>query len=128
MTVLEIVGASKPLANCWSSPQNRKIWSLQDVEVVDSHPGMVFDAFARSAALSAVCTSSMGVNQTSTEGYSDILSFVSTLSVARDMLEMMNKGGIEKLRYWGFSYGTYLGGVFASMWPEKVERLVSDGK
>lgn len=89
---------------------------------------MVFDAFARSAALSAVCTSSMGVNQTSTEGYSDILSFVSTLSVARDMLEMMNKGGIEKLRYWGFSYGTYLGGVFASMWPEKVERLVSDGK
>jgi pimeloyl-ACP methyl ester carboxylesterase len=44
------------------------------------------------------------------------------------MLEIMNKGGIEKLRYWGFSYGTFLGGVFASMWPEKVERLVSDGR
>ena len=44
------------------------------------------------------------------------------------MLEIMNKSGGEKLKYWGFSYGTYLGGVFAAMYPDKVERLVSDGK
>lgn len=113
-----LVGASLPLVNCWPSAQTGKIWSLQDVGVVDSHPGVIFDAYSRSSAVSDVCAS----------GDNGTLSFVSTTSVARDMLEIMNKAGIEKLRYWGFSYGTFLGGVFASMWPEKIERLVSDGK
>jgi pimeloyl-ACP methyl ester carboxylesterase len=89
---------------------------------------MIFDAYAKSAAQSAVCASIAESNQTSDESSSHFLSFLSTASVARDMLEMMDKAGVEKLRYWGFSYGTYLGGVFASMWPEKVERLVSDGE
>lgn len=56
------------------------------------------------------------------------LKYISTMSVARDMLEISEKARYEKLRYWGFSYGTILGGVFATNWPDKVERLVSDGK
>lgn len=51
-----------------------------------------------------------------------------TASIARDMLEILDKTGHEKLRYWGFSYGTILGGVFAGLFPERVERLVSDGE
>ncbi|RWA04274.1 hypothetical protein EKO27_g10828 [Xylaria grammica] len=58
---------------------------------------------------------------------SDILRHVGTTPVARDMLEIVHKLGYEKLKYWGFSYGTVLGGVFASMYPDKIERLVSDG-
>lgn len=60
-------------------------------------------------------------------GEESLLKFVSTTSVARDMLEIMRKTGTEKLRYWGFSYGTFLGGVFAAMYPDLVERMVSDG-
>lgn len=35
--------------------------------------------------------------------------------------------GEEKIQYWGFSYGTYLGLTYAAMFPDKVHRLVVDG-
>ncbi|KAF7903923.1 hypothetical protein EAF00_001257 [Botryotinia globosa] len=121
------IGASTPLINCWgSSRQNAKIWRLSDVGVVDSHPGMLNDAYARASALSKTCEENME-REARARGEESLLKFVSTTSVARDMLEIMRKTGTEKLRYWGFSYGTFLGGVFAAMYPDLVERMVSDG-
>lgn len=35
--------------------------------------------------------------------------------------------GKEKIQYYGVSYGSYLGGTFAAMFPDRVERLVVDG-
>lgn len=58
---------------------------------------------------------------------SKLLSHLSTATAARDMLAILQAAGHEKLRYWGFSYGTILGGVFAGLYPERVDRLVSDG-
>ncbi|KAF8209927.1 hypothetical protein K438DRAFT_1523162, partial [Mycena galopus ATCC 62051] len=35
--------------------------------------------------------------------------------------------GFDKLQYWGVLYGTVLGATFASMFPDKVGRLIIDG-
>ncbi|KAI1391767.1 alpha/beta-hydrolase [Hypoxylon trugodes] len=113
------IGASIPRVDCWHSEEKSRLWELQDVGVVDSHPGVIYDAFARATALSQVCERNMNS--------SGLLSHISTASHARDLLEILHQTGQEKLKYWGFSYGTILGGVFAAMYPDKVERLVSDG-
>ncbi|KAI1398387.1 alpha/beta-hydrolase [Hypoxylon fuscum] len=113
------ISASVPRIDCWGSPEKSRLWDLQDVGVVDAHPGLIYDAFARATALSQNCERNMKS--------SGLLSHISTASHARDMLEIMHQTGQDKLKYWGFSYGTILGGVFASMYPDKVERFVSDG-
>ncbi|RYP89192.1 hypothetical protein DL769_000162 [Monosporascus sp. CRB-8-3] len=113
------IGASVPRVDCWDSPEKRRLWALQDVGVVNAHPGTVNDAFVRATAFSQMCERNMNA--------SGLLPHLSTISHARDMLEILQQMGEDKLKYWGFSYGTILGGVFASMYPEKVERLVSDG-
>ncbi|WYZ35252.1 hypothetical protein EsH8_I_001528 [Colletotrichum jinshuiense] len=113
------VGASIPRLECWSSPQQGQSWNLQDPGLIDSHEGMLGELFARAAAYSQACEKAMKP--------SGILEHIGTSSAARDMLEIVYQTGYDKLKYWGFSYGTILGGVFASMYPDKVERLVSDG-
>jgi len=35
--------------------------------------------------------------------------------------------GDTKLTYLGFSYGTYLGNVYANMFPDRVRAMVIDG-
>lgn len=115
------IGATLPRIECWDTAEQRQLWDLLDPGVIDAHPGTVYDVYAHAIAYSQACESHM-------MGESNILRHVSTASHARDMLEIMHKLGQEKLRYWGFSYGTILGGVFAAMYPDKVERLVSDGE
>ncbi|KAI1260403.1 hypothetical protein F5Y18DRAFT_256863 [Xylariaceae sp. FL1019] len=114
------VGAATPRAECWSHREQSQLWELQDVGIVNAHPGIIYDVFARAVAFSRQCETQM-MNE------SNLLHHISTASHARDMLEILNKLGHDKLKYWGFSYGTVLGGVFASLYPDKVERLVSDG-
>lgn len=35
--------------------------------------------------------------------------------------------GAPMLQYLGFSYGTFLGNTFGSMFPDRVKRMVLDG-
>ena len=56
-----------------------------------------------------------------------ILPYVSTANVARDMDGLRQAVGDKKLTYLGFSYGTFLGATYASLFPQKYRALVLDG-
>ncbi|WP_435253046.1 alpha/beta hydrolase [Streptomyces tendae] len=57
----------------------------------------------------------------------DVLPYVGTTQAAQDMDLMRQVLGDEKLHYFGISYGTELGGVYAHLFPEHVGRAVLDG-
>lgn len=56
-----------------------------------------------------------------------LLPYLHTTEVAQDLDSLRRVEGQEKLNYYGFSYGTYLGQVYATMFPDQVGRFVWDG-
>ncbi|MGQ4364498.1 alpha/beta hydrolase [Streptomyces sp. SAS_272] len=55
-----------------------------------------------------------------------LLAHVSTTDTARDMDLMRQVLGDRKMHYFGMSYGTELGGVYAHLFPQNVGRLTLD--
>lgn len=54
-------------------------------------------------------------------------SSMSTAEVTRDTDVLRRAVGDKKLSYFGFSYGTYLGQVYANLFPDRVRALALDG-
>ncbi|MDP9828770.1 alpha/beta hydrolase [Kineosporia succinea] len=71
-------------------------------------------AFARSAARR--CQACNG----------DLLRHVTTADTARDMDQLRKALGAERITYLGRSYGTYLGAVYASLFPSHTEKMLLD--
>ncbi|MFC3996040.1 alpha/beta hydrolase [Nocardiopsis sediminis] len=57
----------------------------------------------------------------------DLLPHVGTADVARDMDVLRAVLGDDRLTYLGKSYGTYIGTVYADLFPDRVRALVLDG-
>ncbi|MER5933647.1 alpha/beta hydrolase [Streptomyces sp. NPDC002054] len=55
-----------------------------------------------------------------------VLPHVGTTNAARDLDELRRALGDDKLNYFGISYGTELGGVYAHLFPTHVGRAVFD--
>ncbi|MEU9346304.1 alpha/beta hydrolase [Streptomyces sp. NPDC048278] len=55
-----------------------------------------------------------------------LIAHVSTTDTARDMDLMRQVLGDTKMHYFGISYGTELGGVYAHLFPKNVGRLILD--
>ena len=89
----------------------RHDWERGKIDVLDAHPGLTFDAYALADAFSRQCEAH--VEKTAP----DLLRHLSTASHARDMLQISESAGYPKLKYWGISYGSILGGTFAAMFP-----------
>ncbi|MGW0751439.1 alpha/beta hydrolase [Streptomyces sp. NPDC002587] len=67
-----------------------------------------------------------GYQQACEKNSAKVLPHVSTSDAARDMDRIRQALGDEKLHYFGISYGTELGGVYAHLFPKNVGRAVFD--
>ncbi|MGW1023084.1 alpha/beta hydrolase [Streptomyces sp. NPDC002577] len=92
---------------------------LQTAESVDLTPDTAAEEqryFKDAADFGAGCERDAG----------KLLAHVSTDEAARDMDLMRQVLGDDKLHYFGISYGTELGGVYAHLFPKNTGRLVLD--
>ena len=56
-----------------------------------------------------------------------LLDHVKTTDTVKDMDAIRKALGQQKINFYGFSYGTYLGQVYNSIYPTRVRRMVLDG-
>ncbi|KAH6693468.1 TAP-like protein-domain-containing protein [Plectosphaerella plurivora] len=115
------VGASTPRHQCFASTQDEDAWELQEPRnLIGAHSGVIPELYARSIAYSQLCEANMAAT--------GLLEHAGSVAIARDMLEIVTLAFPDGLlRYWGFSWGTILGGIFAAMYPDRVDRIVNDG-
>jgi pimeloyl-ACP methyl ester carboxylesterase len=55
-----------------------------------------------------------------------LLPYMTTEDVARDLDSIRAAFGVSQISYYGFSYGTYIGQVYATLFPHRVRRMVLD--
>ncbi|GKQ34056.1 alpha/beta hydrolase [Streptomyces sp. A012304] len=78
------------------------------------------------AERTALLDSTKEFNEACEEHSGKVLPHVRTTDAARDLDLMRQVLGDDKLYYFGISYGTELGGVYAHLFPKKVGRAVFD--
>lgn len=88
-----------------------------NADASDGKAASVMNLIAISRDFAAKCAKSAG----------EKLGHVSTLEAAKDMEILRNLLNEKKLNFLGKSYGTYLGTLYASIFPNSVGRMVLDG-
>ncbi len=58
--------------------------------------------------------------------YGWLLPYMTTQDIARDMDSIRAALGQQKISYFAYSYGTYIGQVYATLFPGRVDRMVLD--
>jgi pimeloyl-ACP methyl ester carboxylesterase len=111
------IGASSTV-QCFPSPR-------EQAPVLDTLYGAAFPygATAEKAFVKASRTLGQGCSSTGRP----LSTSMSTAEVARDMDVLRRAVGDKKLSYLGFSYGTYLGQVYANLFPDRVRAVAVDG-
>jgi len=74
---------------------------------------------ARSARYAAAC-------ETRSAAQAALLKNMTTVDAAKDMDSIRQALGQSQISYYGFSYGTYLGQVYSTLFPSHVRRLIMD--
>ncbi len=75
----------------------------------------------------AAVSSSKGLGKACSTTGKPLSAAMSTAEVARDMDVIRRGVGDKRLSYLGFSYGSYLGQVYANLFPDRVRAVAIDG-
>ncbi|KAK2012542.1 hypothetical protein LZ32DRAFT_658812 [Colletotrichum eremochloae] len=148
------VGLSTPRISCFEDPIARQLWhQLGSVyDGIDVSDGLFDQLWARILSLRKVCdpgnsTSKALALSTVTTPFvaRDLLAMVEQSGKEREKRaiqalareqgphgtavipqRLRYEPGHELLQYWGFSWGAFLGGTFASLYPDRVGRMIVD--
>ncbi|KAI4605006.1 hypothetical protein J4E83_010877 [Alternaria metachromatica] len=113
-------GTTLPV-NCYNDEMERMVATLRTPTRTNSSDVALGAVWSYAKQYAARCSQNEAVNG----------SLMSTAFVARDFMKIVDALTVEGedglLRYWGISYGTYLGQVLAAMFPDRIERMMLDG-
>ncbi|GGJ79189.1 peptidase [Pilimelia anulata] len=107
------VGASKPALSC-----DPEYFTYNRPEYAPGTPEIEKANLAKAAGYTKKCAASPAAK---------LLDHVKTTDTVRDMELIRAALGAEKINYYGFSYGTYIAQVYATLFPERLRRVVIDG-
>lgn len=79
------------------------------------------------AGLAAALADNKVIGAQCAEQTGPVLGHIDTVSAAKDLDILRAVVNDPKLNYLGYSYGTFLGSTYASLFPENVGRMVLDG-
>ena len=108
------VGSSEPL-QCLTRAQTISLGGLNPVPTT---PQQIRHVVSATKAFVRGCKKSASAS---------FIASMSTANTARDMDRLRVALGQKRLTYVGFSYGTYLGTVYAEMFPSRIRAMVFDG-
>jgi pimeloyl-ACP methyl ester carboxylesterase len=108
------VGQSTPSIDCKVNQETQGIYSIPFTTPDNLNVGALIGKDAR------YISRCIALNR-------EILPHVSTANVARDIDLLRQALGEDKITYFGYSYGTFLGATYASMFPRNYRAMVLDG-
>jgi pimeloyl-ACP methyl ester carboxylesterase len=108
------VGASSPSLHC-----NRGYFGYDRPSYVPTKARILNYWLAKNRSYATACANTAAKRK--------LISHLTTLDTVLDMEAIRQALGAEKISYYGFSYGTYLGQVYASRFPTRVDRMILDG-
>lgn len=106
------VGASKPALSC-----DRDYFGYDRPDYTPDTPQKERELRDRSARYAQACGKSGGA----------LLNHMKTTDSVADMESIRKALGQQRINYYGFSYGTYLGQVYGTLHPDRMRRVVLDG-
>ena len=120
------VGQSTPIT-CWTDDEinqylngtSNTLFEIMATDVLSSTDSSAQERIDRGASNAARCAKYSQVPE--------LLDHVGTRDVARDLDVLRATNGNAKLNYLGTSYGTYIGALYADLFPGRVGRIVLNG-
>ncbi len=109
------VGGSAPV-KCFDNAGTDRYFYGIDAGAIGSNVWIAAEK-AKASALARACEKGTGA----------VLGHIDTVNAATDMDVIRAALGVRKLDFLGYSYGTFLGTIYAGLFPTKVGKMVLDG-